>query len=138
MYPLTDYSTGKLTDTILLWCMDIFLLANFQSLVPPPPAVRRLSPSLSPTLLNSPPSSLLPPIPAAQLRSMLFEEIMSTSFEVMVNPSGNFMGNGMVDALSEYGVFHGEVLVTVEMGPNLDESMALPKLPLLPLPYAAS
>ncbi len=133
IYPtLTDYSVGELTDTILRWCTDIFLLANCQSFSPPP-TVR--SPSSSPSLSISPPSSMPPPTPAAQLRSLYAdqirrisravmrlasvtrEEIMSTSFEVTIaDPSGEFTGREMVDAFGDYGESHGKVLATMELG----------------------
>lgn len=116
-YPHDLPDVGDLTETILRWCTDIFLLANCQSFVPPH-TVR--SPLLSPSLSISPPSSLPPPTPAAQLRSMYAdqirrisravmrlasvtrEEIMSTLFKVTIaNPSGDFMGRDMVDAFGE-------------------------------------
>ena len=134
IYPtLTDYSVNELSDTILRWCADIFLLANGQSFSPASPIQ---SPGSSPPVSFSPPSSsAMPQTPAAQLRALYLdqirrisrsvmrlasvtkEDIMSTSFEVVIaDPSGSFVEGQMVDAFGSYGESRGGVLVTMELG----------------------
>ncbi|KAF9563199.1 hypothetical protein CPC08DRAFT_706130 [Agrocybe pediades] len=135
IYPtLTDYSVNELSDTILRWCADIFLLANGQSFSTASPLQ---SPGSSPPVSFSPPpaSSTMPPTPGGQLRvlfldqirrisrsvmrlaSVTKEDIMSTSFEVAIaDPSGSFEEGQMVDAFGSYGESRGRVLVTMELG----------------------
>ncbi|KDR76019.1 hypothetical protein GALMADRAFT_67842 [Galerina marginata CBS 339.88] len=107
IYPtLTDYSINELSDTILRWCADIFLIANGHSFSPSSPLrmlyldqIRRISRSVM------------------RLASVTREDIMSTSFEVAIaDPSGAFEEGEMVDAFGNYGESHGRVLVTMELG----------------------
>ncbi|KAF8910580.1 hypothetical protein CPB84DRAFT_1764055 [Gymnopilus junonius] len=134
IYPtLTDYSVNELSETILRWCADIFVIANGHTFSPSSPVQ---SPSSSPPISFSPPStSTIPQTPAAQLRmiyldqikrisravmrlaSVIREEIMSTSFELSIaDPSGSFEDGEMVDAFGNYAESHGQVLVTMELG----------------------
>ena len=134
IYPtLTDYSVNELSETILRWCADIFLIANGHSFSPSSPVQ---SPSSSPPVSFSPPApSSMPQSPAAQLRILYLdqikrisravlrlaatirEEIMSTSFELAIaDPSGPFVEGEMVDAFGSYGESHGQVLLTMELG----------------------
>ncbi|KAF8972182.1 hypothetical protein BDZ97DRAFT_1913412 [Flammula alnicola] len=77
IYPtLTDYSINELSDTILRWCADILLIANCQSLAPSPTVQ---SPSSSPTISTSPPTSSVHQTPGAQLRSLYLDQIRRIS-----------------------------------------------------------
>ncbi|KJA20587.1 hypothetical protein HYPSUDRAFT_142005 [Hypholoma sublateritium FD-334 SS-4] len=111
IYPtLTDYSVGELTDTILRWCTDIFLLANCQSSLPPPTPAAQLRSMYADQIRRISRAVM-------RLASVTREEIMSTSFEVTIaDPSGDFMGREMVDAFGEYGESRGKVLATMELG----------------------
>lgn len=133
IYPtLTDYSINELSDTILRWCADIFLIANCHSFSP---SHTGPSPSSSPPISISPPPATPPLTPSAQLRQLYLdqirrisravmrlanvtrEEIMSTSFEVAIaDPSVAFQEGEMVDAFGDYSETHGRILVTMELG----------------------
>jgi len=139
MYPsLTEYSIIELTDTILRWSSDIFLIAGCLT--------------YESTTSSSSSSSLPATSPNASLRSrfgdhirrfsksvihlakILREEILSTSFELIaIDPhdcksssSSTASSNGlsgppfhertMIDAFGEYGHSHGCVLATMELG----------------------
>ena len=139
IYPtLTEYSVNELSDTILRWSADIFVVAGWQSFS-------------SPTSTNGPITTVLRSLYLDQIkrisRSVLRlatvarEEIMSTTFEVVVaDPTqvfrdtsnseidlgldlndgtpNNFDREGldMVDAFAEYGESKGRVLATMELG----------------------
>ena len=139
IYPtLTEYSVNELSDTILRWSADIFLVAGWQSFS-------------SPTSTNGPITTVLRSLYLDQIkrisRSVLRlakvarEEIMSTTFEVVVaDPTHVFRdsnseidleldlddgtpnsldrgeGSNMVDAFAEYGESKGRVLATMELG----------------------
>jgi hypothetical protein len=140
IYPtLTEYSVNELSDTILRWSADIFVVAGWQSFS-------------SPTSTNGPISTVLRSLYLDQIkrisRSVLRlakvarEEIMSTTFEVVVaDPTHVFRdsstseidlevdlndggspsnldreGLDMVDAFAEYGESKGRVLATMELG----------------------
>lgn len=133
IYPtLTDYSINELSDTILRWCADIFLIANCHSFSP---SHTSPSPSSSPPISISPPTATPPLTPSAQLRQLYLdqirrisravmrlanvtrEDIMSTSFEVAIaDPSVTFQEGEMVDAFGDYSETHGRILVTMELG----------------------
>jgi len=133
IYPtLTDYSINELSDTILRWCGDIFLIANCHSFSP---SHTTASPSSSPPTSISPPTTTPPLTPSAQLRQLYLdqirrisravmrlanvtrEDIMSTSFEVAIaDPSVAFQEGEMVDAFGDYSETHGRILVTMELG----------------------
>jgi len=132
MYPsLTEYSITDLTDTILRWSSDIFLIAGcltYESTSSPPASpdtslrsrfgehIRRFSQSV------------------IHLAKVLRQEILSTSFELIaIDPndpksssSSTASSNGlsgppfhertMMDAFGEYGHSHGCVLATTELG----------------------
>ena len=139
IYPtLTEYSVNELSDTILRWSADIFVVAGWQSFS-------------SPTSTNGPITTVLRSLYLDQIkrisRSVLRlatvarEEIMSTTFEVVVaDPTQVFRdtsnseidlgldlndgtpnnfdreGLNMVDAFAEYGESKGRVLATMELG----------------------
>jgi hypothetical protein len=139
IYPtLTEYSVSELSDTILRWSADIFVVAGWQSFS-------------SPTSTNGPITTVLRSLYLDQIkrisRSVLRlakvarEEIMSTTFEVVVaDPTQVFRdssnseidleldlndgtpnnldreGLNMVDAFAEYGESKGRVLATMELG----------------------
>jgi hypothetical protein len=133
IYPtLTDYSINELSDTILKWCADIFLIANCHSFSP---SHSSSSPSSSPPISISPPPATPPQTPSVQLRSLYLdqirrisravmrlasvtrEDIMSTCFEVAIaDPSVAFQEGEMVDAFGNYSESHGRILVTMELG----------------------
>lgn len=133
IYPtLAEYSVNELSDTILRWCADILAIANCHSFSRASPVQ---SPSSSPPVSFSPPKSLLPTTPAAQLRHLYLdqikrisravlrlatvtkEEIMSTSFEVIIaDPSSTFQEVEMVDAFGEYSESSGKLLITMGLG----------------------
>jgi len=135
MYPsLTEYSITELTDTVLRWSSDIFLIAGCLT--------------YESTISSSSSSSLPAASPNTSLRSrfgdhirrfsksvihlakILREEILSTSFELIaIDPNdckSSSSSNGlsgppfhertMVDAFGEYGHSHGCVLATMELG----------------------
>ena len=142
IYPtLTEYSVNELSDTILRWSADIFLIAGWQSF------------SSSTTTTDGPITTLLRNLYLDQIkrisRSVLRlakvarEDIMSTTFEVVVaDPTQIFRdasksnsepdlafdmddatpnnpdkaGLNMVDAFAEYGESKGRVLATMELG----------------------
>ena len=141
IYPtLTEYSVSELSDTILRWSADIFLVAGWQSFA-------------SPTITNGPIATVLRNLYLDQIRrisrsvlrlaKVAREDTMSTSFEVVVaDPTQIFrdfsksnseidldldMDDGtpnnsdrgalnMVDAFAEYGESKGRVLATMELG----------------------
>ena len=139
IYPtLTEYSVNELSDTILRWSADIFVVAGWQSFS-------------SPASTNGPITTVLRSLYLDQIkrisRSVLRlakvarEEIMSTTFEVVVaDPTQVFRdssnsdidleldlndgtpnnldrgGLDMVDAFAEYGESKGRVLATMELG----------------------
>ncbi|KAF8805792.1 hypothetical protein BYT27DRAFT_7103692 [Phlegmacium glaucopus] len=141
IYPtLTEYSVNELSDTILRWSADIFVVAGWQSFS-------------SPTNNNGPITTVLRSLYFDQIkrisRSVLRlakvarEDIMSTTFEVVVaDPTQIFRdssklnseidleldmddatpnhldkgGLNMVDAFAEYGESKGRVLATMELG----------------------
>jgi len=141
IYPtLTEYSVNELSDTILRWSADIFVVAGWQSFS-------------SPTNTNGPITTVLRNLYFDQIkrisRSVLRlakvarEDIMSTTFEVVVaDPTQIFRdssksnseidldldmddgtpnnsdkgGLNMVDAFAEYGESKGRVLATMELG----------------------
>ena len=139
IYPtLTEYSVNELSDTILRWSADIFVVAGWQSFS-------------SPTSTNGPIATVLRSLYLDQIkrisRSVLRlakvarEDIMSTTFEVVVadpthvfrDPSNSEIdleldlndgttnnldreGLDMVDAFAEYGESKGRVLATMELG----------------------
>jgi len=133
IYPtLAEYSVNELSDTILRWCADILAIANCHSFSRASPVQ---SPGSSPPVSFSPPKAILPPTPAAQLRqlyqdqikrisravlrlaSVTKEEIMSTSFEIIIaDPSSPFEERELLDAFGEYGDSSGKILVTMELG----------------------
>ncbi|KAF9533885.1 hypothetical protein CPB83DRAFT_902578, partial [Crepidotus variabilis] len=133
IYPtLAEYSINELSDTVLRWCSDIFTIANCHSFSRASPMQ---TPGSSPPVSMSPPRSTLPSNAAAQLRhlyldqirrissavmrlaSVTREEIMSTSFEVIMgDPSSAFDPGEVVDAFGEYCDSNGKILATMELG----------------------
>ena len=142
IYPtLAEYSVNELSDTILRWSADIFVVAGWQSFSPP-------------TSTNGPITTVLRNLYLDQIkrisRSILRlakvarEDIMSTTFEVVVaDPTHVFRDSSkpnleidldldmdddetlnnsdkgdlnMVDAFAEYGESKGRVLATMELG----------------------
>ena len=141
IYPtLTEYSVNELSDTILRWSADIFIVAGWQSFS-------------SSATTNGPITTVLRNLYLDQIkrisRSVLRlakvtrEDIMSTTFEVVVaDPTQIFRdsskshseidleldmddgtpnnsdkgGLNMVDAFAEYGESKGRVLATMELG----------------------
>jgi hypothetical protein len=139
IYPtLTEYSVNELSDTILRWSADIFVVAGWQS----------FSSSAS---TNGPITTVIRSLYFDQIkrisRSVLRlakvtrEEIMSTTFEVVVadptqifhdssnseidleldlndgTPNNSERGGlNMVDAFAEYGESKGRALATMELG----------------------
>lgn len=140
IYPtLTEYSINELSDTILRWTADIFLITGCHH---PPDASH--TPSSSPQSVRS--ISVSPPSTrssttttmdtASALRARFTEQVrriskavlklekvarqetMSTSFEVVVADPLHplFVPEGMQDAFGEYGPSKGAVLATTELG----------------------
>lgn len=138
IYPtLTEYSINELSDTILRWTADIFLITGCH---PPDPSSLH-TPSSSPqstrSISVSPPSTRITANmdTASALRARFTEQVrriskavlklekvarqetMSTCFEVVVaDPLHPFVPEGMQDAFGEYGPSKGAVLATTELG----------------------
>lgn len=140
IYPtLTEYSINELSDTILRWTADIFLITGCHQ---PDPSSSIHTPSSSPqstrsSISVSPPSTRtannmdtasalrarftdqVRRISKAvlKLEKVARQETMSTCFEVMVaDPLHPFVPEGMQDAFGEYGPSKGAVLATTELG----------------------
>ncbi|KXN80756.1 hypothetical protein AN958_07864, partial [Leucoagaricus sp. SymC.cos] len=130
MYPsLTEYSISELTDTILRWSSDIFLIAGCHSyeqqststpsLPPASPTTSLSSTSSSNTTLRARFGDHIRRLSKSVIRlaKVLREEILSTSFELIaIDPSPLFHERTMIDAFGEYGHSHGAVLATTELG----------------------
>ena len=141
IYPtLTEYSVNELSDTILRWSADIFVVAGWQSFSSPlstPGPITTVLRNLYLDQIKRISRSVL------GLAKVAREDIMSTSFEVVVaDPTQIFRdpsksnsevdleldlddgtlnnsdrgGLNMVDAFAEYGESKGRVLATMELG----------------------
>lgn len=131
MYPsLTEYSITELTDTILRWSSDIFLIAGCLTYEP-----TTSSSSSTATSLRSRFGEHIRRFSKSviHLAKVLREEILSTSFELIaIDPNDckssssatasnglsgpSFHERTMIDAFSGYGHSHGCVLATMELG----------------------
>jgi hypothetical protein len=136
IYPtLTEYSINELSDTILRWTADIFLITGCHQ---PDPSSH--TPSSSPqstrSISVSPPNTRTANMDTAsalrarftehvrriskavlKLEKVARQETMSTCFEVVVaDPLHPFVPEGMQDAFGEYGPSKGAVLATTELG----------------------
>lgn len=139
IYPtLTEYSINELSDTILRWTSDIFLITGCHQPADPSSSIH--TPSSSPqstrSISVSPPSTRTTNMDTAsalrarftdqvrriskavlKLEKVARQETMSTCFEVVVaDPLHPFVPEGMQDAFGEYGPSKGAVLATTELG----------------------
>ncbi|KAI6042887.1 hypothetical protein EDC04DRAFT_2891458 [Pisolithus marmoratus] len=107
---LRNYAVNEMTDTILRWTLDVFLICGCTNPQPNPASreafhtrfqsqVKRISKN------------------ACTLAQISREEIMSANFEVVgAESGGTFDAQEMVDVFEDYGVSKGAVLCTTELG----------------------
>ncbi|KAI5989426.1 hypothetical protein F5J12DRAFT_505697 [Pisolithus orientalis] len=107
---LSNYAVNEMTDTILRWTLDVFLICGCTNPQPNPTSreafrtrfqsqVKRISKN------------------ACALAQISREEIMSANFEVVGAESGRaFDTQEMVDVFEDYGASKGAVLCTTELG----------------------
>lgn len=107
---LDNYATNEMTDTILRWTLDVFLISgcsNPQST----PASREAFRTHFRAQVNRISKN------ACKLAQIAREEIMSANFEVVGAESGRaFDSQEMVDVFEDYGTSKGTVLCTTELG----------------------
>ncbi|KAI6128935.1 hypothetical protein EDD16DRAFT_27585 [Pisolithus croceorrhizus] len=107
---LSDYAVNEMTDTILRWTLDVFLICgctNPQSNSSSREAFRTRFQSQVKRISKN----------ACALAQIAREEIMSANFEVVGAESGRaFDAREMVDVFEDYGASKGAVLCTTELG----------------------
>lgn len=107
---LRDYAVNEMTDTILRWTLDVFLICgctNPQSNPSSREAFRTRFQSQVKRISKN----------ACALAQISREEIMSANFEVVGAESGRtFHAQEMVDVFEDYGASKGTVLCTTELG----------------------
>ncbi|KAG6330081.1 hypothetical protein ID866_9009 [Astraeus odoratus] len=107
---LSNYAINEMTDTILRWTLDVFLVSGCSNPQSTPASresfrtrfqaqVKRISKS------------------ACKVAQICREEIMSANFEVVGAESGRpFDAQEMADVFEDYGASKGAVLCTTELG----------------------
>ena len=107
---LSNYAINEMTDTILRWTLDVFLISgcsNPQSTSASREAFRTRFQAQVKRISKS----------ACNLAQIAREEIMSASFEVVGAESGRaYDSQEIVDVFEDYGTSKGAVLCTTELG----------------------
>ncbi|KAL4072650.1 hypothetical protein V8B97DRAFT_1957582 [Scleroderma yunnanense] len=107
---LSNYAINEMTDTIIRWTLDVFLICGC-SHPQSTPASREAFRTRFQTQVKRISKN------ACKLAQLSREEIMSTNFEVVGAESGQtFNSQEMVDVFEDYGTSKGGVLCTTELG----------------------